>query len=72
MARKILFDILKRLGCGVMTLKVIIAMYRVTQSVLVMALVTATTGICQGSPTSCVLFIIFVNDLIKMIKENWS
>ena len=51
-------------------LAAIIAMYRVTQSVLGTALVTATIGVRQYSPTSCVLFIIFVNDLIKMIKEN--
>ncbi len=30
-------------------------------------------GACQGSPTSCILFIIFVDELIKMmIKERCS
>ena len=29
-----------------------------------------TLGVRQGSPTSCLLFIIFVNDLINMLKEG--
>ena len=29
---------------------------------------TAAIGVRQGSPTSCLLFTIFVNDLITMIK----
>ena len=27
-------------------------------------------GVRQGSPTSCLLFIIFVNDLITLVKDN--
>ena len=34
------------------------------------ALVAVTLGVRQGSPTSCLLFIIFVNDLIKMLEEG--
>ncbi len=48
----------------------LMAMYQVTQSVVGAALITATLGVRQGSPTSCLLFIIFVNELVKMIKER--
>ena len=62
--RNILFNILKRLGCGAVMLVAIITMYRVTQSVLGTALVTATIGVRQGPPYACLPFIILVNDLI--------
>ena len=68
--RDMLFKVLKRLGCGVVMVVALMAMYRVTHSVIGTALVTATVGVRQGSPTSCLLFVIFVNDLIKMIREN--
>ena len=65
-----LFWVLSRLGCGAVMVAALVAMYSVTQSIIGTALVTATIGVRQGSPTSCLLFIIFVNDLIKMIREN--
>ena len=68
--RRLLFEILKRLGCGAVMLAALIAMYRITDSVLGTAVITATIGVRQGSPTSCLLFILYVNDLIKLIKEN--
>ncbi len=46
------------------------AMYQLTESVIGTAVVTITLGVRQGSPTSCLLFIIFVNDLMKIIKEG--
>ncbi len=49
----------------------LMAMYRVTQSVVGAALITATLGVRQGSPTSCLLFVISVNELVKMIKERF-
>ncbi len=45
------------------------AMYRVTESILGTAVVTATRGVRQGLSTSCFLFVIFVNELIKLIKN---
>lgn len=46
------------------------AMYCVTESWVGTSLVIISIGVRQGSPTSCLLFIIFVNDLIRMIKEG--
>ncbi len=45
-------------------------MYSVTETVISTAVFTTTLGVRQGSPTSCLLFVIYVNDLIKLIKEN--
>ena len=68
--RNNLFIILKRLGCGTVMLATLVAMYRVTESVIGGAVVTATLGVRQGSPTSCILFIILMNELIKIIKQR--
>ena len=69
-SRVMLFTILKRLGCGASMILALIAMYKATQSVIGTAVITTSIGVRQGSPTSCLLFVIFVNDLIKLIKEN--
>ena len=45
-------------------------MYKVTKSILGMAVITAIVGVRQGSPTSCFLFIIFVNVLIRNMKDR--
>lgn len=55
------------LGCGAVML---VAVYSITQSAIGSVLVTATLRVCKGSPTSCLLFIIYVDDLIKMIKDG--
>ena len=48
-------------------LTALIAMYRATYSIIGAAVVTATIGVHQGSPTSCILFVVFMYDLIKLI-----
>ncbi len=68
--RNKLFIIFKRLGCGLVMLAALVAMYSVTESVISGAIITATLGVRQGSPTSCLLFIIFMNELIKLVKER--
>ena len=68
--RNKLLDILKRLGCGLVMLTAIATMYKVTKSILGMAVITAIVGVRQGSPTSCFLFIVYVNVLIRMVKER--
>ncbi len=44
--------------------------YRVTESVIGSAVFAATIGVRQGSPTSCLLFLSYVNDFIRLIKDN--
>ncbi len=61
--RNTLFEVLKRMGCGAVMLGALVAMYRATHTA---ALITATIPVRQGSPTSCILFVLFINDLIKL------
>ena len=63
-------DTLKRLGCGCVMLLALIAMYKITKSILGMAVITKIVGVRQGSPTSCFLFILYVNVLIRMLKDR--
>ena len=48
----------------------LLAMYALTENVIGSVIAIVTLGVRQGSPTSCLLFIIYVNDLIKMIREG--
>lgn len=63
-----LFEVLKQAGCGKVMLAALIALWRVTESIIGSAVATATQCIKQGVSTSCFLFIIFVNELTKRIK----
>ena len=66
--RKKLFMVMKRLGCGAVMLAALVAMYRTTESIIGSVVLAASQGVRQGSPTSCFLFIIFVNVLIRNVK----
>jgi len=68
--RGILFRILRELGCGAVMLAALISMYCITRSILGTVIITATLGVRQGSPTSCFLFILFVNVLIRKLKAQ--
>lgn len=72
MPRHTLFRTLKRLGCGVVMLAAIIAMYRVTESVVGCAVVTSSVEIRQGLSPSCLLFVIYVDELIRMMKTRYE
>ena len=48
----------------------LVAMYEYTNSVIGTALIAATIGVRQGSPTSGLLFIMYVNTMIQMIKQR--
>ena len=68
--RNKLLNTLKRLGCGAAMLLALVAMYKLTKCIIGVATVTATVGVRQGSPTSCFLFTIYVNTLIRMLKDR--
>ena len=61
---------MKRLGCGLVMLAALKAMYQRTENVIGDAVITETFGVRQGSPSSCIMFILFVNDLIKLVKDR--
>ncbi len=68
--RPVLSRVLRRPGCGSVMSCALVAMYSVTGSWIGSALVVLSLGVRQGSPTSCLLFIIYVNELIRMVKER--
>ena len=53
-------------------LTALIAMYSSTTNILGSTVITSTMGVRQGSPTSCYLFVIFVDVLILLIKSKCS
>ncbi len=66
--RKRLFYMLRGLGCGAVMLAALVAVYPVTRSVLGAAVITTAVDVRQGFRTSCLLFLLFVNNLISLIK----
>lgn len=68
--RHILIRILTRLRCGLVMLGIICAMYNATESISGTAVFVSTVGVRQCSPTSFLLFIIYVNNSVKLVKDN--
>ena len=60
---------LKELGCGKRMLHAIKEMYRNTKNVLRSAVIDTTLGVRQGAPTSCLLFVIYIDKMVKMLKD---
>jgi hypothetical protein len=68
--RNELLKAMKNLGCGLAMLCAMAVVYSDTKFVLGAALITATIGVRQGSPTSCLLFTLYVNRLIRELKSK--
>ena len=66
--RSYMIRLLKKLGCGKVMLAALTSMYTVTQFILGTTLITAVLGVKQGSPSSCFLFILFVDELVRFMK----
>ena len=66
--RNYLLNLLKSHGCGVVMLTALTSLFWVTQFVLGGTIITAKVGVKQGSPTSCFLFILFVDEFIRFVK----
>ena len=59
---------LQHLEYGATVILPLIAMDNITESIIDTPLIPASIDVHQGSPTSCLQFVIFVNDLKEMIK----
>ena len=68
--RNLLIEKLNRVGCGTIMKRTIAKIYSSTKMMLRTAVITATLGVRQGSPTSCFLFTLFTNDLIRSMKTQ--
>ena len=67
--RRALIELLSRFGCGYLMVAAISCLYSDTKIVLGAAIITATIGLRQGSPTSCFLFTLYINGLVRRIKS---
>mgnify|MGYP001551171155 CR=1 FL=1 len=68
--RATMLNMMNDLGCGTAMMRAIAEAYKTTQMILRTALVTSTAGVRQGSPTSCLLFTVLVNQLIRDFKQQ--
>ena len=64
-----LIEILKSRGCGKVMVRAIQAMYTCTKNVLKSAVIDATVGVRQGAPSSCLLFIVYIDVMVRMLKR---
>ena len=58
----------RMLGGGYAMLLAWCCMYTDTKLILGMAIIAATVGLRQGSPTSCLLFMLYVNNLVRNLS----
>ena len=66
--RKGLLDVLKDLGCGRKFLQILAAIYANIKMVFKLATIATSMGVRQGAATSCMLFIIYLDVMVKMIN----
>ena len=71
-SRRKLIEVLRSRGCGNVMLKAIQAMYKCTKNILKSAIISANIGVRQGSPSSCLLFVIYIDEMVRMIKNTVS
>ena len=67
--RRALIKALNDLGCGYMMVSAIAALYSDTKLVLGIAMILATLGVRQGSPSSCFLFTLYIDKLVRDLHE---
>ena len=65
-----LIEVLRSLGCGSVMLRALQAMYACTRSVLRSATIDATAGVRQGAPSSCLLFTVYMDQLVRMLRRS--
>ena len=68
--RNLIVEKLAALGCGGLMIRAVAATYKCTRMMLRTAIISANIGVRQGSPTSCFLFTMVVNDLIRNLKQR--
>ena len=68
--RNLIIEQLASLGCGRNMIRAIAATYHCTKMILRTAIITANIGVRQGSPSSCFLFTMVVNNLIRSLKQR--
>ena len=70
--RRKLMEELKHIGCGQLFLKVLTAIYSCTKMIMKSAIIIASRGVRQGAATSVLLFIIYIDRMVKILKESMA
>ena len=70
--RRKLIERLKDLGCGYRMINNIIAIYKCTKFIFQKVTFFANLGVRQGSSTSSLLFILYVDKMIQMVKNSFN
>ena len=65
-----LVHLLAAMGCGAIMLAALASMYKVSYGIIGITVITCTIGVRQGSPTSCFLFTMYVNPLLRKLKSQ--
>ncbi len=60
--------VLRNIGCSLLMITAIATLYCCTKGIIVKAIITV--GERQGSTTSCILFIIYLNEFMKRLQEQ--
>ena len=63
-----LLDILKSFSCGGRFLSVLAKIYTDLKLLLKLAVIQTAIGVRQGAASSCLLFIIFLDVMVKMMN----
>ena len=67
-----LLELLRSAGCGAIMLKLLESIYKNTKFLFKTAVIAANLGVKQGSSASCILFIIYVDRMIRMVKTAFQ
>ena len=65
-----LVHLLAAMGCGAVMLAAVASMYNVSYGIIGITVITCTIGVRQGSPTSCFVFTMNVNPLLRKLKSQ--
>jgi len=68
--RDLMLKEMEEKGCGTVMVNAVAAAYKSTQMLLRSATISSSIGVRQGAPTSCFLFTLVVNDLIRQLKTR--
>ena len=65
-----LLEELRTAGCGARFLRTLKAIYGCTKFILRSAVISATVGVKQGSPMSCLLFVFYLDQMVRLLRRH--
>ena len=65
-----IIDCLKQRGCGKAMLLALQVAYKCTKMLYRDVIIATNIGVKQGAPTSCLLFVLYIDNLVRMLKSS--